>query len=170
MNWNEYFIEIAKTIAKKSKDPSSQVGCVIIDRSNKIISTGYNGFIRKCNEEWMTYERPMKYNLIIHAEENAILFAKRNLFKCKLYCTHAPCGGCLKLILQSGIREIYYENNEPTIERGSVDQRIAIKRLLKSVEWKQKKEFSIEEKSIPLKCINLKTGDYYIDEIERSLK
>jgi hypothetical protein len=44
-SWNEYFIEIAKVTAKRSKDPSTQTGCVIVDKNNRPISFGYNGFI-----------------------------------------------------------------------------------------------------------------------------
>ncbi|MEK6842042.1 MAG: cytidine deaminase, partial [Nanoarchaeota archaeon] len=46
MDWDEYFIKIAETVRLKSKDPSSQIGAVIIGPENQIISTGYNGFPR----------------------------------------------------------------------------------------------------------------------------
>jgi len=111
-NWDDYFIRLAKTVAERSEDPSSQVGCVIVTQDNEPISFGYNGFTRGCNEHGQTFERPMKYHLVIHAEMNAILFAKRDLHGAKLYCTHAPCDNCLKHILQSGIRYIVFEDTE----------------------------------------------------------
>ena len=65
ISWHEYFINIAKEVAKKSKDPSSQVGCVIVTNDNRPVSFGYNGFVSGCDEGHMTFERPLKYNLII---------------------------------------------------------------------------------------------------------
>jgi dCMP deaminase len=103
------FMEIARVISKKSKDPSTKVGSVIIDSKNRIISTGYNGFISGNNEKYMTFERPMKYHLTIHAEMNALLFAKQDLDGKTMYITHSPCSECLKHILQCGIREVYYD-------------------------------------------------------------
>ena len=131
-SWHQYFINIAKEVAKKSKDPSSQVGCVIVTDYNRPVSFGYNGFVAGCNEEFMTFERPMKYHLIIHAEMNAMLFAKQALHKCKIYTTHGPCENCLKHILQAGITKIIYENPGIIKERGTAEQKEAIKRLLTS--------------------------------------
>lgn len=50
MNWNSYFIEMAMLVAKKSKDPSTKVGCVIVGPDNEIRSTGFNGFPRGVQE------------------------------------------------------------------------------------------------------------------------
>lgn len=109
LDWDTYFIDIAKVVSKRSKDPSTQTGTVIVDEKNRPISFGYNGFIAGCDETCMTFERPMKYNLIVHGDMNAILFAKRDLTNCKFYGTHAPCENCLKHILQAGIRYIVYD-------------------------------------------------------------
>ncbi|MFA5211323.1 MAG: deaminase [Patescibacteria group bacterium] len=109
-SWDEFFIKIAETVSKKSKDPSTQNGCVIVDKKNKPISFGYNGFISDADENKMTFERPMKYFLTIHAEMNAILFAKKDLEDCVLYTLYAPCDNCLKHIIQSGIKKIIYKN------------------------------------------------------------
>lgn len=167
MDWNTYFLNIAKEVAKKSKDDSSQVGCVIVDESNRPVSFGFNGWVRGCDENFMENKRPMKYHLVCHAEMNALIFAKRDLTNCKVYSTHAPCETCLKYMLQAGIKEIYYENNEPTIKRGSVDQRVAIKKLLESVAPSFDFESGTEE---IYTCINLKTKDYYLKEIDDSFK
>jgi dCMP deaminase len=108
MNQNEYFMGIAQAVAKKSKDPNTKVGAVIVDRQNKIVSTGYNGFLPgypDTNENWSV---PKKYDLVIHAELNAILYAKRSLDNCAIYCTLQPCLHCMKAILASGMQEIYY--------------------------------------------------------------
>jgi len=131
MSWHEYYLQIAEIAAKKSKDPSSQVGCVIVDPHNKIISTGFNGFVAGCNESVMTYDRPMKYNLIIHAEMNALMFANQSVKGCTVYVTHHPCDNCFKHLLQAGIKKIYYKSKS-VIERFSKDQLEAIDRLQKA--------------------------------------
>ncbi len=114
ISWDEYFINIAEQVAKKSKDPSTKTGCVIVDKKNRPVSFGYNGFVAGCDERKMTHERPMKYLLVIHAEMNALLFAKRDLENCVLYSLYAPCENCLKFIIQTGIKKIIYKN--PVVE------------------------------------------------------
>jgi len=131
MSWHEYYLQIAGIAAKKSKDPSSQVGCVIVDSNNKIVSTGFNGFVAGCDEDQMTYDRPMKYNLIIHAEMNALMFANQSVKGCTVYVTHHPCDNCFKHLLQAGIEKIYYESKS-VLERFSQDQLEAIDRLQKA--------------------------------------
>ena len=60
--WDEYFLKIAETVALKSKDPSSKMGCVIVDNHKRVVSVGYNGMIQGADESKMTLnERPMKY-------------------------------------------------------------------------------------------------------------
>ncbi len=111
LSWDEYFINIAEQVAKKSKDPSTQTGCVIVDDQNRPVSFGYNGFVRGCDETKMSNERPIKYHLVVHAEMNAILFARRDLENCILYTLYAPCENCLKHIMQAGIKKIIYKNS-----------------------------------------------------------
>ena len=131
MSWHKYYLQIAEIAAKKSKDPSSQVGCVIVDSNNKIVSTGFNGFVAGCNEDQMTYDRPMKYNLIIHAEMNALMFANKSVKGCTVYVTHHPCDNCFKHLLQAGIKQVYYKSKS-VLERFSQDQLEAIDRLQKA--------------------------------------
>ena len=78
MDWDEYFIKIAETVRLKSKDPSSQIGAVIIGLENQIISTGYNGFPRKVGEQEERWQRPLKYEYVCHAEVNSIYNAARH--------------------------------------------------------------------------------------------
>lgn len=127
------FIEIAKIIAKKSKDPSTKVGAVIVDSDNRIISTGYNGFVSKNNEDFMTFERPMKYHLTIHAEMNALLFARQDLSGKVMYITHSPCSECLKHILQCRIRTVYYDE---VYSKFSDENKEAIRLLIMSTDSK----------------------------------
>ncbi len=134
VSWDQYFIDIAKVVAKKSKDPSSQVGCVIVTEDNRPVSFGYNGFVSGCDEEQMTLERPMKYSLTIHAEMNALIFAKRSLENTKAYITHGPCDNCLKHLMQAGIKTIIYADPGIMKERGTAEQREAITRLLSAAD------------------------------------
>ena len=66
MNWDEYFMNIAKDVALKSIDPSTQVGCVIIDKDNKIIATGYNGFPTGCDGKYMTNEKTNMASFVLY--------------------------------------------------------------------------------------------------------
>lgn len=133
-NKKDYFLKMAEAVAMASKDPSSKVGAVIVDENNRVISTGYNGFVAGCDESKMTNERPMKYHLVIHAEMNAILFAKRDLSGCKVYITHSPCENCLKHMIQSGIKTIIYKDPGIMKDRGTPDQINAIRRLISSTD------------------------------------
>ena len=136
MKSNEYFMNIAQAISLKSKDPSTKVGALIIDNDSRIISTGYNGFVAGCDESFMTQDRPMKYQLVVHGELNALLFARRDVKGFKLYTTHGPCANCLKHILQAGIREIYYKDAGVVRDRGTPEEKEAITRLINSTNAK----------------------------------
>lgn len=109
MGWDEYFMGIADEVAKRSKDPSSQNGCVIVDSKHRPVSFGYNGTIQGADESKLTLsERPMKYYFAIHSEMNALLFAGRDLSGCTIYNKMATCENCLKYCLQAGIRRFVY--------------------------------------------------------------
>ena len=109
IGWDEYFMGIADEVAKRSKDPSSQNGCVIVDARHRPVSFGYNGTIQGADESKLTLsERPMKYYFAIHSEMNALLFAERDLTGCTIYNKMATCENCLKYCLQAGIRRFVY--------------------------------------------------------------
>lgn len=114
MNWDDYFIEFARLAATRSKDPSSQIGAVLV-RDRILISTGYNGFPRQIDDEYTDrYSRPEKYKLIVHAEENAILNASRvglatqgaTLYLYAFGPIAVPCTECSKSVIQAGITKI----------------------------------------------------------------
>lgn len=119
--WVKYMFDICESISKKSKDPSTKVGCVITNNVNSIISTGYNGFPicvkDDINKFKNRYERPLKYMFTSHAEENAIAFAARNGVKLEgssLYVNRmVPCTRCTRLIIQSGIKNIFVYEDAP---------------------------------------------------------
>ena len=108
-SWDEYFMGIADQAAARSKDPSTQLGCVIVDPNHRPVSFGYNGMVQGADESKMTLsERPMKYYFAIHSEMNALLFAKRDVTGCTLYNSVATCENCLKYCLQAGIKRFVY--------------------------------------------------------------
>lgn len=110
--WDLRFLGLAHTVAKWSKDPSTQVGCVIVDEARRIISTGYNGFPRGVLDlEELYNNRDEKYPRVVHAEANAILFAKQPLQGATLYCTFTPCPTCTGYIIQSGVKRVVVVEN-----------------------------------------------------------
>lgn len=108
MNWDHFFIGLAKYISTASKDPSTQVGAVIVNQSRRIVGTGYNGFPKGIKDDPIRYsDRPTKYKLIIHAEINAILNAVSDIKECTLYLwPFLSCSDCTKVIIQSGITRV----------------------------------------------------------------
>ena len=106
--WDKRFFELAKLVGSWSKDPSTQVGAVIVDEDKIVVSLGYNGFPRNVDDsEERLLDREQKYEIIIHAEANAILHAKRSVSNCTLYTwPFQPCSKCAGLIIQSGIKRV----------------------------------------------------------------
>ena len=106
--WDTRFLSLAAHISGWSKDPSSQVGAVITD-GNRIISLGYNGFAAGVHDTQTRLEdRQCKLNLTIHAEENAMIFAKRDLGGCTVYVTHPPCPRCASKLIQEEVRRVVF--------------------------------------------------------------
>lgn len=106
--WDLRFLSMAKFIATWSKDPSTQVGAVIFDQQNRVVSVGYNGLPAGVEDKDLN-DREKKYKLIIHAETNAILFAKRDLTNCAIATyPFMPCSNCSSAIIQAGIKRVIY--------------------------------------------------------------
>ena len=91
-----------------SKDPSTQVGAVICDARHRPVSSGCNGLPQGMSgDEEVLQNRELKYACILHAEENAILFAHRDLSGCVIYTYPVPpCASCASKIRQSGITRV----------------------------------------------------------------
>ena len=118
ISWDQYFMGIALMSAHRSKDPNTQVGACIVDQNNKILSIGYNGMPRGCNDDEMPWERDgemldTKYAYVCHAELNAILnYGGGSLEGAKVYVTLFPCNECAKAIIQCGIKEVIYKSDK----------------------------------------------------------
>jgi dCMP deaminase len=84
-DWDFRFLELAASISKWSKDPSTKVGAVIVSSDKKIVTLGYNGFPRNVRDDHRLETREIKYDLIVHAEANAIIHARESLWDCTIY-------------------------------------------------------------------------------------
>ena len=116
IGWDEYFMEIAKLSARRSKDPTRQVGACIVSKDNRILSIGYNGAPNGFPDEDMPWGKEgenlyTKFLYVCHAEMNAILNfrgSKKDFEEAKIYVDLFPCNECAKMIIQSGIKEVIY--------------------------------------------------------------
>ena len=105
--WDKNFLELAKTVSTFSKDPSTKVGAVIVDDDNRVISIGYNGFPKGLKDDHRLDNRDLKYDMVVHAEANALLFANAPTKGCTIYTwPFQPCSRCASLIIQAGIRRV----------------------------------------------------------------
>jgi len=107
-DWDEYFLAIAEQVSRRSPDPSTKHGCVLVDSGHRLISTGYNGPVAGLPNEMVPLERPAKYDWLIHAEDNAVAFARCDLRGATAYVTGPPCAGCFRRLLQVGVRRIVH--------------------------------------------------------------
>lgn len=112
VDWDVYFMNIAKVVSSRSTCDRKFVGAVIV-RDKTILSTGYNGSIRKlehCDEVGHMMENDHCV-ATVHAEANAILQAAKNgvcIDGATIYTTASPCWPCFKLIANAGLRRICY--------------------------------------------------------------
>lgn len=113
-SWDEYFLEIAKVVAKRSTCDRAHVGAVIA-KNKVILSTGYNGAPRG-----MPHCDDVGHEIVeghcirtAHAEANAIAQAAKNgtpIEGASIYLTISPCYDCFKMMVNSGIKEVVYGN------------------------------------------------------------
>ncbi|HIN09723.1 MAG TPA: dCMP deaminase family protein [Phycisphaerales bacterium] len=118
--WHERFLELADCIATWSKDPSRGVGAVIVSPMRQVLATGYNGLPRGFEDQPERLQRPVKYDLIVHAEMNAIIQCARNGISpvgATLYSSFSPCIHCSLSIVQAGINRVVTR----PIEKGDED-------------------------------------------------
>ncbi len=147
ISWDEYFMGVALLSAKRSKDPSTQVGACIVNKDKRIIAIGYNGFPKGCEDDVFPWGKDdkdslnTKYPYVVHAEANAILNSNSNLKGSKLYVTLFPCNECAKLIIQSGIKHLVYMQDKYRNESSNV----ASRRMLDAagIEYRQMKEIEV---------------------------
>jgi dCMP deaminase len=116
-SWDEYFMQIAFTVAQRSTCDRAHVGCVLV-RDRRILTTGYNGApagLPHCDE--------IGHLLIdghcvrtLHAEQNAIIQGALHgvsIVGATSYVTHQPCLTCAKMLINAGVRRVVYAGNYP---------------------------------------------------------
>jgi dCMP deaminase len=107
--WDIDYIALCEFWAnRKSKDPSTKTGAVIVNASNEIVSLGYNGFPRGVDDSPELYEdREVKYERIVHCEMNAILTARESIRGATLYTwPFLSCPRCAAHVIQAGITRV----------------------------------------------------------------
>lgn len=125
------YMDMAEVVARRSHDAETKVGAVLVNnRSGAIIATGFNGFVRGANDNHLPCTRPLKYEFILHAEQNLIANCARHgisMEDCTLICTMSPCKLCMRLMINCGItkvvtRELYKDFQEildmPDVQTG----------------------------------------------------
>jgi dCMP deaminase len=103
--WDERFLALAEHVALWSKDPSTKVGAVIVDEKKRVVSLGYNGVPRGVKEV-PEGDRDRKLLRTIHAEENALHFANKDVEGCTLYVSMPPCAKCAAQMIQRGVSRV----------------------------------------------------------------
>jgi dCMP deaminase len=124
--WDRRFLELAKHVSTWSKDPSTQVGAVLVNELKQVVGMGYNGFARGVEDtDERLNEREVKYRLVVHAEVNAIIQAGHEARGSTLYVYPSfmlppICHDCAKAAIQAGVVGIVgYEPDEsdPRVQR-----------------------------------------------------
>ena len=132
LDWNEYFMSIAILVSQRSSCNRLKVGSVIV-KDNRIISTGYNGFLPNAEHKSIVIDNHEQAT--VHAEQNAICDAASRMVSVKdsvIYVTHFPCINCFKSIVASHIKTIYYYNdykNNSLVNRLAKENNIKIVKL-----------------------------------------
>jgi dCMP deaminase len=93
-----------------SKDPHTQIGAFVVNEENEPLGFGFNGPPRGINDNDVDWSRPAKYDFMIHAEINAMRWARRrgSLNGATLYVTAMPCKKCMLEIVAEGIKKVVY--------------------------------------------------------------
>lgn len=110
-SWDEYYMGLVFFICCRSKDPSTQVGAIIINPNNRPLGMGYNGAPAAIPDDQINWSRPHKYVYIEHAEPNAIRHATKGIGSLKgatIYCTNMPCNDCMREIVIEGFSRVVY--------------------------------------------------------------
>lgn len=107
--WTKRFIGLALYYSTFSKDPSTKVGCVLVNNQNVPVGLGYNGFSRYSPDRIECLnDRKTKYSKTIHAEENAIYNRTGDIQGSTAYLTHSPCVPCITRLSHNGIKKVVF--------------------------------------------------------------
>lgn len=103
-------MDMAEVVSKRSHDAETKVGAILVNNeSGAILATGFNGFVRGANDTALPCRRPLKYEFILHAEDNLIANCARHgisMENCTLVCTMSPCKHCMRMMINCGITKV----------------------------------------------------------------
>ena len=169
LSWDDYFMGVAFLSGMRSKDPSTQVGACIVNEENRIVATGYNGMPNGCSDDDLSWARDRtkypsqldrKYPYVCHAEMNAIVNKNSASIKnCSIYVSLFPCNECAKLIIQSGIKQIYYYSDKHNYK----DETKASKIMLDMAGIKYIQHIPQDNITIDFKAIHKRHADLLLD-------
>ena len=131
--WDLRFLRLAREVSTWSKDPSTQVGCVIVRPDKTVASLGYNGFPKSVPDDpELLANREAKYKIIIHSEINAIIAALEPLEGYTIYTyPFPPCSNCASAFVQAGIaRAVAIRPTEEQYERWGESLDFAVSQIL----------------------------------------
>jgi dCMP deaminase len=114
--WDIRFLLMSAHAASWSLDPSTQTGAVIVNENRRIVSLGYNGLPQGVEDSYeRLHNRDLKYQMTVHCERNAIIFAQKDLTNCTLYTwPFLSCSVCAAMVIQAGIKRVVAPvNNNP---------------------------------------------------------
>lgn len=118
ISWDQYFMNIAKTASEMGTCNRLKVGCVLV-KDKRIIATGFNGSISglpHCDDVGHLLSEEGRCIRTVHAEQNAILQCSKygiSTLDAIAYATHEPCEHCIKFLIQSGIKKVYFLHSYP---------------------------------------------------------
>ena len=110
-DWDSYFMALCFTISQKSIDQHTKHGSVIVDKDHTILSVGFNGPMRNCDDTQIPLTRPDKYFWLSHSEVAAITNAAKSGTRIDggtLYVTGYPCEVCFRSVVNAGIKKVIY--------------------------------------------------------------
>lgn len=117
---DEYFMDIARTVAKRSTCLDKQVGCVLVNDKGIILSTGYNGAPRgmeHCSVCRVAQTHSKNFCPAAHAEQNALLYAMPDdIYAC--YCTLEPCVICTRMLMNTACTKVIFGQATNPIHSG----------------------------------------------------
>ncbi|MFN2362795.1 MAG: cytidine/deoxycytidylate deaminase family protein [Halarsenatibacteraceae bacterium] len=138
-DWDEYFMEMAELAAKRATCLRRKVGAVLV-KNKKVLATGYNGApmdiehceTAGCLREEMNVPSGERHEICrgVHAEQNLVAQAAIHGVKTEdstVYCTHQPCIICTKILINAGVKKIYFKNSysdefaEKLLEQSNVE-------------------------------------------------
>ncbi|MCM8795467.1 MAG: cytidine/deoxycytidylate deaminase family protein [Candidatus Omnitrophica bacterium] len=144
-SWDEYFLEVAHLVTRRSTCLRRCVGAVLV-KDKKILATGYNGapsglahcLDTGCLREKLKIPSGERHELCrgLHAEQNVIIQAALHGVSTKesiLYLTHQPCIICAKMLINAGVREIVIANGYPDKMAAAIlrEAKIKVRKLKK---------------------------------------